>query len=114
MFGNNQADVDHITGVVSAFSKVYPELAEKYPINIRKLSSADMPYNSDHAPFVYDIDEDDGEDKEYGRALVCYGSGSAEYHTYLDSMDRFNEESLIVSGIVYGSIARYLAYGEAQ
>ena len=114
MFGNNQADVDHITGVVSVFSKVYPELADKYPINIKKLSSTDMPYNSDHAPFVYDIDEDNGEDKEYGRALVCYGSGSAEYHTYLDNMDRFNEESLIVSGIVYGSIARYLAYGEAQ
>jgi len=114
MFGNNQADVDHITGVVNAFSKAYPELAEKYPISIRKLASTEMPYNSDHAPFVYDIDEHDGEDKEYGRALVCYGSGSAEYHTYLDTMDRFNEESLIVSGVVYGSIARYLAYGEAQ
>ena len=114
MFGNNQVDVDYITGVVRAFSKVYPELADKYPINIMKLASTDMPYNSDHAPFVYDIDEDDGEDKEYGRALVCYGSGSAEYHTYLDSMDRFNEESLIVSGVVYGSIVRYLSYGEAQ
>ena len=114
MFGNNQADVDHITGVVNAFSKAYSELAEKYPINIRKLSSTEMPYNSDHAPFVYDIDQEDSDDKEYGRALVCYGSGSAEYHTYLDTMDRFNEESLIVSGVVYGSIARYLAYGDSQ
>ena len=114
MFGNNQVDVDHISGVVNAFSKAYPELSEKYPINIRRLSSTDMPYNSDHAPFVYEIDEEDGEDKEYGRAIVCYGSGSAEYHTYLDTMDRFNEESLIVSGVIFGSIARYLAYGEAQ
>ena len=109
MFGNNQADVDHISGVVNAFSKAYPELSEKYPIDIRRLSSTDMPYNSDHAPFVYEIDEEDGEDKEYGRAIVCYGSGSAEYHTYLDTMDRFNEESLIVSGVIFGSIARYLA-----
>jgi hypothetical protein len=42
---------------------------------------------------------------------MCYGSGSEEYHTYLDSMDRFNEESLMISGIVYGSLVRYLAWG---
>ena len=114
MFGNNKADVDHIAGVVGAFSSTYPELADKYPIEIRKLASTDMPYNSDHAPFVYEIDQDEGADKDYGRAIVCYGSGSTEYHTYLDTMDRFNEESLMIAGIVYGSIARYLAYGEAQ
>jgi hypothetical protein len=114
MFGNNQADVAHIAGVVDAFSQAYPELADKYPIDVRKLASTEMPYNSDHAPFVYGIDEDEGADKDYGRAIVCYGSGSTEYHTYLDTMDRFNEESLMVSGIIYGSIARYLAYGEAQ
>ena len=114
MFGNNQADVAHITGVVDAFSRAYPELADKYPIDVRKLASTEMPYNSDHAPFVYGIDEDEGADKDYGRAIVCYGSGSTEYHTYLDTMDRFNEESLMVSGIIYGSVARYLAYGEVQ
>ena len=114
MFGNNQADVSHITGVVETFSQAYPELANKYPIDIRKLASTEMPYNSDHAPFVYGIDEDEGAEKDYGRAIVCYGSGSTEYHTYLDTMDRFNEESLMVSGIIYGSVARYLAYGEAQ
>ena len=114
MFGNNQADVAHITGVVDACSQAYPELANKYPIDVRKLASTEMPYNSDHAPFVYGIDEDEGADKDYGRAIVCYGSGSTEYHTYLDTMDRFNEESLMVSGIIYGSVARYLAYGEAQ
>ena len=66
-----------------------------------------MPNNSDHAPFVYDI-EPGG---YYGKAIVCYGSGSMEYHTYLDTMDRFNEESLAVSGIVLGSYARWLAWG---
>jgi Zn-dependent M28 family amino/carboxypeptidase len=114
MFGNNKADVDHIVGVVGAFSSAYPELADRYPIEVRKVASTDMPYNSDHAPFVYEIDQDEGADKDYGRAIVCYGSGSTEYHTYLDTMDRFNEESLMIAGIVYGSIARYLAYGESQ
>jgi hypothetical protein len=70
-----------------------------------------MPYNSDHAPFVYNIDEDDSDGKRYGRAVVCYGSGSSEYHTYLDDMSRFNEESLAVSGIIYGSLVYHLAYG---
>ena len=50
---------------------------------------------------------------EYGNAVVCYGSGSIEYHTYLDSMDRFNEESLVVSGVIFGSLIRYLSYGES-
>jgi len=114
LFGNNKADIDLIKGITSVFSSAYPELADKYPISIHKHSSTAMPYNSDHAPFVYNLDDDEGPDKDYGRAIVCYGSGSSEYHTYLDTMDRFNEESLMVSGIIYGSLVRYLAYGEAQ
>ena len=114
LFGNNKADIDLIKGITSVFSSAYPELADKYPISIHKHSSTAMPYNSDHAPFVYNLDDDEGSDKDYGRAIVCYGSGSSEYHTYLDTMDRFNEESLMVSGIIYGSLVRYLAYGEAQ
>ena len=114
LFGNNKADIDLIKDITNVFSSAYPELADKYPISIHKHSSTAMPYNSDHAPFVYNLDDDEGEDKEYGRAIVCYGSGSTEYHTYLDTMDRFNEESLMVSGIIYGSLVRYLAYGEAQ
>ena len=113
-FGNNKADIDLIKGITSVFSSAYPELADKYSISIHKHSSTAMPYNSDHAPFVYNLDDDEGSDKDYGRAIVCYGSGSSEYHTYLDTMDRFNEESLMVSGIIYGSLVRYLAYGEAQ
>ena len=105
--GNSPGDVERIEGIVSKFSKVYPELAEKYDITVRDLDSEDMPYNSDHAPFVYNLDEDGG---EFGRAMLCYGSGSSEYHTYLDNMDRFNEESLVVSGIIYGSLVRHLAW----
>mgnify|MGYP001364022162 CR=1 FL=1 len=105
--GNSPGDVKRIEGIVSKFSKVYPELAEKYDITVRDLDSEDMPYNSDHAPFVYNLDEEGG---EFGRAMLCYGSGSSEYHTYLDNMDRFNEESLVVSGIIYGSLVRHLAW----
>ncbi|MDP7203000.1 MAG: hypothetical protein QGF72_02575, partial [Candidatus Poseidoniaceae archaeon] len=60
--------------------------------------------NSDHGPFVYNL----GDGKE-GRAVVCYGSGSWEYHTYADSLSRFNEESLSVSGTIYGTYLRFLA-----
>jgi flavodoxin len=69
-----------------------------------------MPYNSDHGPFVYDLVHDESD--KPGHALVCYGSGSWEYHTYMDNMDHFNEESLAVSAIIYGTYARYLAWGE--
>ena len=112
LFGNSKTDVELISGITKVFKRENQELANSYEIRINKLSSDDMPYNSDHAPFVYEIDPQGADGKDYGRAVVCYGSGSAEYHTYLDSMDRFNEESLAVSGIIYGSLVRYLAWGE--
>ncbi|MEC7681677.1 MAG: M28 family peptidase [Candidatus Thermoplasmatota archaeon] len=112
LFGNHNTDVSHIRGISEKFKQEYPELADRYNIQVRKLDDKEMPYNSDHAPFVYNIDEDDSDGKQYGRAVVCYGSGSMEYHTYLDNMDRFNEESLAVSGIIYGSLVYYLAYGD--
>ncbi|MEL0267693.1 MAG: M28 family peptidase [Euryarchaeota archaeon] len=112
LFGNHNTDVSHIRGISEKFKQEYPELADRYNIQVRKLDDTEMPYNSDHAPFVYNIDEDNSDGKQYGRAVVCYGSGSMEYHTYLDNMDRFNEESLAVSGIIYGSLVYYLAYGD--
>ena len=112
LFGNHNTDVSHIRGISEKFKQQYPDLADRYNIQVRKLDDTDMPYNSDHAPFVYNIDEDESDGKQYGRAVVCYGSGSTEYHTYLDTMDRFNEESLVVSGIIYGSLVYYLAYGD--
>lgn len=111
LFGNHATDVDMIRGITKVFKAQYPELADKYTIRINKLASTEMPYNSDHAPFVYNIDEQEADGIDYGRAVVCYGSGSQEYHTYLDGMDRFNEESLAVSGIIYGSLVRYLGWG---
>ena len=112
LVGNDKSEVNHIRGISKKFQQQYPELADRYNIEVRKLANTEMPNNSDHAPFVYNIDEDDSDGKQYGRAVVCYGSGSEEYHTYLDNMDRFNEESLAVSGIIYGSLVYYLAYGD--
>ena len=105
--GNSKTDVRHIKGIVEEFSSSHPELHEKYSITVRELESEQMPYNSDHAPFVYEVHQEEG---EFGKAMLCYGSGSLEYHTYLDNMDRFNEESLAVSGIIYGSLIRHLAW----
>jgi len=112
IYGNSAKDVEILRGINSEFSKVYPELTSKYNVNVNRLPSSSMPYNSDHAPFVYEIDNRPEDGIDYGRAVVCYGSGSSEYHTYLDRMDRFNEESLAVSGIILGSLVRYLSYGE--
>ena len=105
--GNSKTDVHHIRGLVEEFSSSHPDLYEKYSITVRELESEQMPYNSDHAPFVYEVHQEEG---EFGNAMLCYGSGSLEYHTYLDNMDRFNEESLAVSGIIYGSLVRHLAW----
>ena len=107
LFGNNPDDMEHIFNIHSKFVEEYPVLGSTYGAQVLVVESSDMPNNSDHAPFVYDI-EPGG---YYGKAIVCYGSGSMEYHTYLDTMDRFNEESLAVSGIVLGSYARWLAWG---
>ena len=115
MFGNDARDMKIINQIVDQFRDENPMgLATKYDINTQTLDGAKgasdgMPYNSDHGPFVYDIQQQEGDDR--GRAIVCYGSGSWEYHTYKDTMDRFNEESLAVSGIIYGSYAAWLAWG---
>jgi hypothetical protein len=114
LFGNDERDTDHIKGIVKKFKSVNPQgLATKYDIDIStrdgpKNGANAMPYNSDHGPFVYDLQREEGDAP--GRALVCYGSGSLEYHTYKDDMTRFNAESLAVSGIIYGSYAAWLAW----
>ena len=112
LFGNNQEDMDHITRITEMYKNERSDVADRYDIRLATLTgekgaSDGMPYNSDHGPFVYDLG-----DGERGRAVVCYGSGSWEYHTYADTMDRFNEESLGVSVTVYGTYMRFLAYSD--
>ena len=115
LFGNDARDTDEIRDIVSLFNEKNPSgLASTYDIHIstkdgEKNSPTGMPYNSDHGPFVYDIQEAEGGDP--GRALVCYGTGSWEYHTYKDDMSHFNAESLAVSGIIYGTYAAGLSWG---
>ncbi|MCH1540963.1 MAG: M28 family metallopeptidase, partial [Candidatus Poseidonia sp.] len=112
LFGNVLDDVEHIQRITEIYKNERSDVADRYTININHLGGAKgasdgMPYNSDHGPFVYDLGEE-----ERGRAVVCYGSGSWEYHTYLDTMDRFNEESLGVSVTIYGTYMRFLAYSD--
>ena len=109
LFSNSEEDLEHIKAIADIFENERPDVAEKYSINFRLLDGASgsedaMPYNSDHAPFVYELGEG-----ENGRAAVCYGSGSWEYHTYADDLSHFNEESLSVSGTIYGTYLRFLA-----
>ena len=112
LFGNNQDDMDHITRITAMYKNDRSDVADRYDIRLSTLTgdkgaSDGMPYNSDHGPFVYDLGEG-----ENGRAVVCYGSGSWEYHTYADTMERFNEESLGVSVTIYGTYMRFLAYSD--
>lgn len=109
LFTNNEDDYGHINRIAELYQEERSELANKYNIQFALLdgkqgSEDEMPCNSDHCPFVYDLGG------ENGRAVVCYGSGSWEYHTYLDTMSRFNEESLAISGTIYGTYMRLLAY----
>ncbi|MBL6733635.1 MAG: M20/M25/M40 family metallo-hydrolase [Candidatus Poseidonia sp.] len=111
LFGNDAEDVAHVTRITELYQNKRSEVADRYEIRIATLDGAKgdpdgMPYNSDHGPFVYDLGS------ERGRAVVCYGSGSWEYHTYLDTLDRFNEESLGVSVTIYGTYMRFLAYSD--
>jgi hypothetical protein len=109
LFTNNADDFGHMERITKLYKAANPDMAERYDIRLSLLGgdvgdSDAMPYNSDHGPFVYELDE------KRGRAVVCYGSGSWEYHTYLDTMDRFNAESLGVSVSIYGTYVRMLAY----
>jgi len=109
LFTNNKGDYGHMKRITDLYEKANPDMAERYDIRLSLLEGdrgdADgMPYNSDHGPFVYDLGG------KNGRAVVCYGSGSWEYHTYLDTMDRFNAESLGISITIYGTYVRMLAY----
>ncbi len=109
LFTNNEDDFGHIERIVNLYQKERSDIAKKYDIKLSLLDGArgtanEMPCNSDYCPFIYELDD------KTGRAVSCYGGGAWEYHTYLDTMDRFNEESLHVSGTIYGTYIRLLAY----
>ena len=109
-FSNSKEDINAMKGILDVLEEERPDLFPKYTVSTGLLEGEKgapdgMPYNSDHGPFVYDLP-----DGVTGNALVCYGSGSWEYHTYADTMDRFNEESLGVSVIAYGTYIRHLAW----
>ncbi|MCH2648044.1 MAG: M20/M25/M40 family metallo-hydrolase [Candidatus Poseidoniaceae archaeon] len=111
LFSNHPEDYAHIKELAEEYKRDNPEMAEKYVINLGLYDGAKgepngMPCNSDHCPFVYELDGGN----VIGRAAVCYGSGSYEYHTYLDDMSRFNEESLGISATIYGNYMKFLAY----
>ena len=109
LFTNNADDYRHIKNIANLYVKDKSEIASKYDIRFSLLSGDrgepnEMPCNSDYCPFIYELGG------KTGRAVSCYGGGAWEYHTYLDTMERFNEESLHVSGTIYGSYMRLLAY----
>jgi len=111
LFGNTPEDMEHIERITSLYKNERSDVADRYDIQLAVYAGAQgepdgMPYNSDHGPFVYDLGS------ERGRAIVCYGSGSWEYHTYLDTLDRLNPESMGVSVTIYGTYMRFLAYSD--
>ena len=110
LFTNSIADYKNVESIKKEYISTYPDIANRYEIRMSALlgdkgDKDGMPYNSDHGPFVYDLGSGAN-----GRAVVCYGSGSWEYHTYKDNMERFNEESLGVSVTIYGTYLSALAY----
>tara|TARA_B110000438_G_scaffold116129_1_gene113685 strand:+ start:196 stop:2001 length:1806 start_codon:yes stop_codon:yes gene_type:complete len=110
LFTNSIDDYRNVESIKKEYISTYPDIANRYEIRMSALlgdkgDKDGMPYNSDHGPFVYDLGSGAN-----GRAVVCYGSGSWEYHTYKDNMERFNEESLGVSVTIYGTYLSALAY----
>ena len=110
LFTNSIEDYKNVESIKKEYISTYPDIANRYDIRMAALlgekgAEDGMPYNSDHGPFVYDLGSGAN-----GRAVVCYGSGSWEYHTYKDNMERFNEESLGVSVTIYGTYLSALAY----
>jgi hypothetical protein len=88
--------IDHMNKITKRLQSDFEEF-EKYQVNL-----------------VYDTLKGGGSDQlifaQNGvKVTSCWGSGSWEYHTYLDSIDRVNVESQSLSGRIQGSYALYLA-----
>ena len=102
-YGNGVEDINHISNIVEVFEMNHPEISSKYSLSHNFQNDEEIACSSDHCPFVKEIQKD---------IVGSYGGGSWEYHTYLDDMSRFNEESLFVTGTILGSYVRYLGWGE--
>ncbi len=102
-YGNGVEDIEHISNIVEVFKINHPEISSKYSMSHNHQNDDEIACSSDHCPFVQKINKD---------IVGSYGGGSWEYHTYLDDMSRFNEESLFVTGTILGSYVRYLGWGE--
>ena len=110
IIANHKEDYEHISNIAEEYKEANPDMASRYNIYVRlfdgvKNAPDGLSCNSDHCPFVFNLDSN-----EDGRALLCYGSGSFEYHTYMDTMERFNEESLGVSITIFGNYIKYLSW----
>ncbi|UCE36409.1 MAG: M20/M25/M40 family metallo-hydrolase [Thermoplasmata archaeon] len=93
---SDNKSIDHMENIAGQLLNKYKEL-KKYNIQIEynDLKSG----GSDQLIFARnDI-----------KAAACWGSGSWEYHTYLDNIDHVNAESISVGGRIFGSYALYLA-----
>ncbi len=93
---SDNTSIGHMNNIVKQLLDKVPEL-DKYDI---KISYNDLKSGgSDQLIFARnDI-----------KAGACWGSGSLEYHTYLDKIEHVNAESLSVGGRIFGSYALYLA-----
>ncbi len=102
-YGNGIEDIVHISNIIEVFKQEHPEISSKYELGYFYQTDEQVACSSDHCPFV----------KKIGKDIIgSYGDGSWEYHTYLDDMSRFNEESLFVTGTILGSYVLYLGWGE--
>jgi hypothetical protein len=96
LLSDSEALLNSLDPYKEAMLKKYPNL-EKYDIQYEHRDP--FPGNSDHYIFS-------DNDIPF---FVCFGSGSQEYHSYLDDISHVNTESLAVSAIIYGSYALEVA-----
>ena len=108
LFTNNEDDYGHIKRITDLYKEESSEIANKYDIRFSLLDGDrgtpnEMPCNSDYCPFIYELMA-----KLEGRVMLWWRRMGISHIS--DTMDRFNEESLHVSGTIYGTYMRLLAY----
>jgi putative aminopeptidase FrvX len=93
---SDNSSVKHVQSITNQLGRESYEL-DKYDISVVYYDLSKI--GSDHLAFTrFDV-----------RAASAWGSGSLEYHTYLDTIEHVNVESLSISGRILGSYGLYLA-----